>query len=148
MQEECEWDGSAVRVKHGVGTGEHIRVHGSEYRQGDLLLRKGSRLNPGSVGLLAANGADQVRAIRRPKVAIVTTGSELVRVGEELQPGQIYDSNGLSLNAAVNTLGAEVVLRSSVPDEERNSKPLLKRHCTRRISLSSREGFRLAITIL
>jgi molybdopterin molybdotransferase len=95
----------------------HVRCAGEDVRQGELLARAGTELTAALVGALAASGAVRVAVRRRPLVAVISTGSELVPIGGALGPGQITDSNGPMLAAAVRAAGADVVRLGPVTDD-------------------------------
>ncbi|WP_419704549.1 gephyrin-like molybdotransferase Glp [Promicromonospora sp. NFX87] len=95
----------------------HVRRAGDDVRQGELLARAGAELTAALVGALAASGTVRVAVRRRPLVAVVSTGSELVPLGGALGPGQITDSNGPMLAAAVRAAGADVVRLGPVTDD-------------------------------
>jgi molybdopterin molybdotransferase len=95
----------------------HVRSAGEDVRQGQLLARAGAEVTAALVGALAASGTVRVPVRRRPLVAVISTGSELVPVGSALGPGQITDSNGPMLAAAARAAGADVVRLGPVPDD-------------------------------
>ncbi len=95
----------------------HVRSAGEDVRQGELLARAGTEVTAAAVGALAASGTVLVPVRRRPLVAVISTGSELVPVGGALGPGQITDSNGPMLAAAVRAAGADVVRLGPVADD-------------------------------
>lgn len=99
------------------GPGAHIRHRGSDVRVGDLVVADGVRLTAARVGAIAAAGVGIVSVSRAPRVAVVSTGSELVPAGEALRRGQIPESNSALLAALAEEAGADVVLRTSVGDE-------------------------------
>ncbi len=104
---EGVWDPSrdAVRVDVEAKPGANIRVAGEDVREGETVLPAGTVLGPAQVGVLASLGRDRVQAYRRPVVAVLSTGDELLRPGEPLAPGKIYDSNAFSLAAQVRSFG-------------------------------------------
>ena len=85
--------------------GSHVRPAGEDVKQGELVLQKGDVVRPSEVGVLASLGIETVRVIRRPVVAILATGDELLVAGEPVAPGKIYDSNSHSLAALVVKYG-------------------------------------------
>ncbi len=115
--EHVEDDGAAITIHRSVGDQDNIRPIGSDVHAGELLLSAGSSLGPAQIGALAAVGVGSVRCGRRPRVAILSTGSELRRPGETLDPGQIYESNAPMIGAALEAAGAEVTRLEAVADE-------------------------------
>ncbi len=107
-----------VEVLHAVSPGENVRRAGEDIRVDEVALPAGQRLGPGEIGLAASLGFASVRAVPRPRVAIITTGTELVEVGGPLPPGSIYNSNQPLLAALLMTEGARVAKHRHVPDEE------------------------------
>lgn len=95
----------------------NISKVGEEFLAGDILLKKGTCLNAGGISLLAAFGYHECWVLKKPKVGILTTGSELLTPGKALEPGKIYNSNGPLLAALVKENGGEVAFIKSIPDE-------------------------------
>ena len=94
-----------VKVLHKSIRGEHIRLAGGDVRSGDRALSAGAVIRPSEIALLAALGLAEVRVIRRPRVAVLATGDELVQPGEPMRPGQIRNANGLGTAAQVLRYG-------------------------------------------
>jgi molybdopterin molybdotransferase len=111
-----ERDGDVV-LRDDVAPGRNVRAAGEDLRAGAVALRAGTRLGPAEVGVAASTGRAEVRCARGPRVAVVATGDELVDPGVALGPGQIHDSNLLTLSALAARAGAEVVLAEHVADE-------------------------------
>ncbi|MFD5061986.1 gephyrin-like molybdotransferase Glp [Streptomyces sp. NPDC058394] len=109
--------GGEVRVHRPVAARAHVRARGSDVQPGDLALRAGSVIGPPQIGLLAAIGRATVKVRPRPRVVVISTGSELVQPGEELTGGQIYDSNSFALTAAARDAGAISYRVGAVTDD-------------------------------
>jgi molybdopterin molybdotransferase len=95
-----------VTIHHAVQAGDFIRYRGSDIAAGELILKTGTVLRPAEVNLLATLSLTEIRVFRKPTVAILSTGDELVAPGETPGAGQIIDSNSYSLAAAVSDIGA------------------------------------------
>ncbi|MFF7815724.1 gephyrin-like molybdotransferase Glp [Streptomyces sp. NPDC007945] len=106
-----------VRVHRAAEAGAHVRRAGSDVRAGELALAAGTVLGPPQLGLLAAIGRGTVTVRPRPRVVVLSTGSELVQPGEELGPGRIHDSNSFALAAAARDAGALAYRVGAVADE-------------------------------
>lgn len=116
-----------VDVPAKVAEGASIRLQGGDVRAGEVVVQKGTRLGPAQLGALAAAGLASVRVARRPRAALVTTGSELQTPGEPLGPGQVYEANGALLAAALSSAGAHVELVPAVVDDPAAHRDALER---------------------
>ena len=120
MQEQCEGvpgDGlGSVRVQAVPASGQWIRRRGEDVQRGATVLQTGVRLTPQALGLAASVGAASLTVRRRPRVAVFSTGDELVMPGEALKPGAIYNSNRFTLRALLQAAGCEAVDLGIVPD--------------------------------
>jgi molybdopterin molybdotransferase len=114
--EDTDVAGDQVTVRVARRSGEFVRDRASDIRAGSTLLTAGVVLRPRHLGALAAAGLSAVPVRRRPRVAVIATGKELVDVGHTLGPGQIYDSNGLTLATSVTDDGGDVVFRARSTD--------------------------------
>jgi gephyrin len=101
-----------------VSQGDNIRPIGADLRRGDLLVAGGSALGPAEIGLLASLGHARVCVGRRPKVAVISTGNELVAPDQTPGAGQIRDSNQYTLAVAARRVGADIVMQRHIPDDE------------------------------
>jgi putative molybdopterin biosynthesis protein len=111
--------GPAIEVRRTVTPGQFIGFAGTDIARGETLLRKGSVLTSREIGMLAACGIAQVSVVRRPKVAVMSTGDELVQPGQPLRPAAVYDSNNAIVAAAVTEAGGEPIIVGSFPDNEK-----------------------------
>ncbi|MFJ5923040.1 gephyrin-like molybdotransferase Glp [Kitasatospora sp. NPDC092948] len=118
--------GDEVRVLRPVAEGAFIRRRGSDVTAGDTVLEAGTVLGPTQLGLLAAIGRATVRVRPRPRVVVLSTGSELVQPGEEVGPGRIHDSNSFTLTAAAIAAGAVAYRVGGVPDEASTLRAVLE----------------------
>lgn len=109
IQEDTQSTGDSVLVKEGALAGRYVRPAGLDFKQGDLGLSAGKRLGARDVGLAAAMNHPWLQVRRRPRVAILATGDEIVMPGEPVGPQQIVSSNGLALAAFLATAGAEPI---------------------------------------
>ncbi len=107
--EVVEVDGDSVTPAESIEGGKHVRLAGEDMPAGAVALPSGKLLGPAQLQVAAACGVTAVSVAARPKVAIVATGDELAEAGADLQPGQIYESNGLGLSALASEVGCEVV---------------------------------------
>jgi len=122
MQEDCEPVGEgSVRVNTVPQGGQWIRRAGEDVTRGAVVLARGQRLGPAALGMAAGIGLSQLTVVRRPRVALFSTGDELVMPGdvppEQMAPGAIYNSNRFFLRALLQRLGCEVTDYGIVPDQ-------------------------------
>ena len=128
MQEQCEAIGDdRVRVNAAPAPGQWIRRRGEDVLAGHTVLTRGARLTPQALGLAASVGAAQLTVARRPRVALFSTGDELVMPGEPLPPGAIYNSNRFTLRGLLLALGCEVTDFGIVPDRLDATRETLRR---------------------
>ena len=116
-----------IEVAEPVSLGANVRPPGGDIRAGEPLLASGTVLGAAQIGALAAAGATEVSCARRPVVAVLSTGTELRPPGEPLGPGQIYESNGPMLAAALRAAGAVVEVSAPVLDDEEAHRGALAR---------------------
>ncbi len=107
-----------ITLTRAVAAGDHIRPAGEECRSGNIVASAGDTLTPARIGYLAALGIYEVPVYAAPRVAIIPTGSELIRDSAALTPGKIFESNSFALAAALMELGIVPTISPPVPDEE------------------------------
>jgi molybdopterin molybdotransferase len=118
MQEDCDRQGDQLTIRESVAPGEFIRVRGGDLCEGQKIAEAGARLNGPLLATLASQGRDRLRVFRRPKVAVLATGSELKTPGTPLGPGEIYETNRVMLQESIRGCGGIPRLFDPVPDRE------------------------------
>ncbi|MDE5463957.1 molybdopterin biosynthesis protein [Bradyrhizobium sp. CSS354] len=128
MVEHTQPAGSgAIEVRRAASPGQFISYAGSDIARGEALLRAGTIIGSREVGMLAACGIAEVRVVRKPRVAVISTGDELVQPGEVLAPAAIYDTNGAIVTAAIDENGGEAVFLGAIPDDEAQLEAAMRR---------------------
>jgi putative molybdopterin biosynthesis protein len=117
MVEHTDVRDGRLLLTRAAAPGANVSFAGTDIGRGEVVLRRGEVMTSREVGVLAALGVAEIPVIRRPRVAILSTGDELVPPGKPLAPGQVYDSNATVLAAAVRELGCEPVPLGIVPDD-------------------------------
>jgi molybdopterin molybdotransferase len=126
LEDVVDYD-NTIEVAGSVAPGANVRPAGGDVRRGEIVVDAGTRLGAPQIAALAAAGVAEVRTARKPRAAVLATGSELRAPGELLEPGQIYEANGHMLVAQLESAGAEVERLSSVADEEDAHREALDR---------------------
>jgi len=126
MQENTDTEGTDVIIKEGVDTGNFIRPAGMDFAVGDVLLNAGTVLNARHIALAAAMNAPWMNVVRKPRIAILATGDELVMPGESMGPSQIVSSNSFLLEKYVESLGGKAVSLLIAGDTESALKSALE----------------------
>jgi molybdopterin molybdotransferase/putative molybdopterin biosynthesis protein len=107
-----------IELRRVAAPGQFVSYAGSDIARGETLLRRGARIGSREIGMLAACGLAEIDVVRRPKVAVLSTGDELVAPGEPLTTAGVYDSNGAIIAAAVREAGGEPLALGAFPDDE------------------------------
>jgi molybdopterin molybdotransferase len=116
----------SVEITKGVTPGENFVAQGAEAKRGSLLLDRGTRLDEAAIALAASVGKSRLQVFARPRVAVLTTGDEIVEVDAEISPTQIRNSNSYSLAVQIQKAGGEPVLLPIAPDEPRRLRQLIE----------------------
>ena len=127
MVEYAIREDDTIFVHRAVSKGENVMRAGSDIRKGETILREGQKISSREIGVLAALGITQVAVYKRPMVAIISTGAEIVDPEKPLSPGKIYDINAFTLSAAVRECGGESVNLGIIPDDMNQLRGALKK---------------------
>ncbi len=111
-------DDNELQVPNPVGRGDNVRPRAGDVAAGEVVVARGARLLAAQIGALAAAGVETVVCGRRPRVAVLATGTELRRPGETLGPGEVYEANGVLLASALAAAGADIDVLPAVPDDD------------------------------
>lgn len=112
--------GEIVKILEAVAPGTNIALRGSDMGKGKLLISKGTLISPEKIGVLSAIGMSEVPVFRKPRVAVISTGNELIKPTEELEYGKLYDINSESISAALKSCGC-IPLPSTIAKDDYNS---------------------------
>lgn len=125
MQERTEQKDNGIAVTAAVAAGQNIRRQGQDLKQGDIALSAGTPIRPQEMGLLGSMGIGEITVLRRLKVAVFSTGDELVDPGQPLQPGQIYNTNRFTLTGLLEAVGCEITRCDTLRDERNATRDSL-----------------------
>ncbi|MFI1773344.1 molybdopterin molybdotransferase MoeA [Thalassobellus citreus] len=125
MQEKVKNDGRKITIEHNINQETNIRPLGEQVKEGDIALKKGTKLTPAAIGYLTSLGITTISVYKKPSIALVTTGNELVKAGQPLNYGQIYESNSTMLqNALYNLKFYDITLHKVEDDYEKTKSKL------------------------
>src|ERR1700676_1910024 len=116
----------AIEIRRAASPGQFVSCAGSDIARGEALLRAGTVIGSREIGMLAACGIAEISVARRPRVAVISTGDELVQPGEPLRPAEIYDTNGAIVTSAIRENGGDPVFLGAVPDVERELESVMR----------------------
>jgi putative molybdopterin biosynthesis protein len=117
----------AIEVRRAASPGQFVSYAGSDIARSEALLRAGTLIGSREIGICAACGIAQVSVVRRPRVAVISTGDELVQPGRPLRPAAIYDTNGAIVTAAIGENGGEAVFLGATPDDEEQLETAMRK---------------------
>lgn len=117
----------AIEIRRAVSPGQFVSYAGSDIARGEALLRAGTMIGSREIGMCAACGIAQVSVVRPPRVAVISTGDELVQPGQPLRAAEIYDTNGAIVAAAVNENGGEAVFLGAFDDDEEQLETAMRK---------------------
>lgn len=110
MQEDTKEANGQVIIKRGVRKHDNVRREGEEVKKGEAVIKRGTFINPPVMGLLSIMGIPKVKVVRKPRIGLIVTGDEIVRPGNMLKPGQVYDSNSFSISSALKDTGIDEIV--------------------------------------
>ena len=137
MQEDVTRHGSDISLNVDVEPGEFVRRRGCDLAEGQMILRRGERIHAATIALLASQGFTDLIVGGNATAAVISTGDELVKPGEELQAGHIYDSNSVLLNALLQHCGARVTTVEHCRDDRESLGAAIKRGITSHVLMIS-----------
>jgi molybdopterin molybdotransferase len=125
MQEHAKAEGDTIEIGAGYKRGQNIRLVGEDIKQGAVVLARGQMIRPVEMGLLSSLGFNEISVYRKLKIAIFSTGDELIQPGNALASGQIYDSNRFTLIGLLTELGAEIIDMGNIHDDKESIRAAL-----------------------
>jgi putative molybdopterin biosynthesis protein len=117
----------AIEIRRAASPGQFVSYAGSDIARGEAVLRAGTVTGSREIGMCAACGIAKLSVVRRPRVAVISTGDELVQPGLPLRPAAIYDTNGAIVTAAINENGGEAVFLGAIADDEQQLEAAMRR---------------------
>src|ERR1700686_2500469 len=116
----------AIEIRRAASPGQFVSYAGSDIARGEALLRAGTLIGSREIGMCAACGIAKLSVGRRPRVAVISTGDELVQPGLPLRPAAIYDTNGAMVTSAIRANGGDPIFHGAIPDVERELESVMR----------------------
>jgi putative molybdopterin biosynthesis protein len=116
-----------IEVRRAATPGQFVSYAGSDIARSELMLRAGTVIGSREIGMLSACGIAEVSVARRPRIAVISTGDELVQPGLPLRPAAIYDTNGAIVTAAIRENGGDPIFYGAIPDVERELESIMRK---------------------
>lgn len=126
MQEKVKTNGSTISLEHQIHENINIRPLGEQVKTGEIALKKGTKLTPAAIGYLTSLGITEVAVLKKPNIALVTTGNELIKAGQPLTYGKIYESNSTMLQNALYNLKFYDITFHKIEDNYEKTKSKLE----------------------
>lgn len=126
MQEKVTVDGYTIILDDNISVNLNIRPLGEQVKKGDVALKKGNKLNPAAIGYLNSLGITEVFVYKKPSIALITTGNELIEAGQPLSYGKIYESNSKMLKSALLNLGFDTVSTYKIDDDYSETQSIIE----------------------
>lgn len=130
IQENCTVHANQISVNEAIGLGDFVRYRGEDMTVGACILKAGTRLHAGHIGMLAAQGHTTVTVYKTPRIGILTTGDEIIQPGAELPEASIYDSNTSLLTSLCQSLNIQSITRRHAADDLHDISHVLDDLCT------------------
>ncbi len=127
MQEHVEKTSNGIRIVKKPELGTNVRPIGEQIKQGEIVLKRGTKINAAIVGFLAGLGISEVLVIRKPKISLIVTGNELQAPGTDLKPGSVYESNRVMLEAALALENVDLIHSDHVLDDKESTFEAIKK---------------------
>lgn len=127
MQEKVVIKDNILIIKESVSIGENIRPLGEQVKKGEVALKKGTKLTPAAIGFLASIGIKKVCVFKKPSIALIATGNELIEISQPLIRGKIYESNNAMLSSALASIGYQNISTFKIEDNEERTYEVLNK---------------------